>query len=258
MTVTMQYAVNRRARDVVNALRSGLRVRWLMALMALLACALAAPFGYAQNACPTGLQVQLVKQQLLPASPYRYTPCGFPAASVASARVAVADDDGVVGPSSCMSKVCVFDARSGAREHEWDLISASAGSDLSERLAPLSDKLGKDEFKPMMQIELSKHQITNQRDKDTLRLTMRASRGEMVVTAYGGGYDKSTHHFKAITLKCEGKIRKSRAPQEVRAWTLNGMAAVALAAQYYGDQPGCSWTQWAVMPIRPVDEKKRN
>ena len=226
--------------------------------MAALASALAAPVGYAQNACPTGPQVQLVKQQLLPASPYRYSPCGFPAASVASARIAIADDDEVVGPSSCMSKVCVFDARSGAREQDWDLISASAASNLSARLALLSDKLGKDEFKPMLRIELSKHHMTGQRDEDTLKLTMQASRGDTVVTAYGGGYDKSTHRFKAIALKCEGKIRKRRVPQEVRAWTLNGVAAVALAVQYYGDQPGCSWTQWAVMPIRRVGEKKRN
>jgi len=250
----MQHALNYYAKEIVLAPRKSLRRRWFVVMLTAL---FAAPYGYANEACPANLGVQLIKKApLLPVSPSSYAACGLPAASIAAARIAVADDDRVVGPSSCMSKVCMFDARSGARMSEWNLISAPPGIELSAHLAPLSDTLGRDSFKPMAQIELSKYPMAARGAQDIFGVTTHLAHGERVVTAYGGGYAKSTHRFKARTLICEGVPRSNRVPQDVRAWALKGMPAIALAAQYYGEEPGCSWTQWVVMPIGLSTKKK--
>jgi hypothetical protein len=83
-----------------------------------------------------------------------------------------------------------------------------------------------------------------------LRIDIQTRQSGAMAIASVAGRPAGRHRFKMRTMRCEQvPLARSIGPGQVRAWALEGFAAVLLAAHYRGDEPGCSWTEWAVHPL---------
>ena len=122
--------VSQRGRAV--KLPSLFRISTAVAVLVMAAVSVA----YADELCKADGATQLVQRR-----PHAYSACGFPAASVKINQIAIAETGEFgFGSSSCMSKVCVFNALNGNRLRDWD-IESKPTADLAPVLAPLLDAL---------------------------------------------------------------------------------------------------------------------
>ncbi len=216
---------------------------------------LAGPAALASEPCSADAGVQLVPQRLLPGAPGYYLACGFPAASTLLRQVAVADDEAVASPSSCAAAVCVFSTNSGQKLRTHNLTQASEGQPLSAGLAPLIESLRHNDFRPMQAVQPIGRRGENSREQGSFRISFHRDSGTAFVVARINGYAATTHRFRPRTMRCPSHPTQQVLPDEVRAWALEGVAALAVAAEYRGQEPGCSWTQWVVVPVRQKTQR---
>ncbi len=205
----------------------------------------------ASGACPAESGVQLLRQQLLPGSPAYYLACGLPAASLQARQIAIADGDGAVAPSACAMQVCVFDSVSGKMLSRWSLTAAPAGVDLGVHLQPLMDSLRAQAFQPMRALLRQKQGSDAMLTDGSSQVVLQFKRGSAFLVARKLGYAEVRHRFKPRTMRCQAHPDRRVLPQEVRAWSLDSIAVFAIAADYLGAEPGCSWTEWLVLPMKP-------
>jgi hypothetical protein len=170
--------------------------------------------------------------------------------STSSGLVAISDTAASVGPSSCMSKVCLFEAKRGTRVRDWNTEKPPTELDLATYLAPLETRLREDAFQSMTKIYPKEidHGVAAATPK--VSIEFKSSRSGAAIKVRGKGKSQFTYRFKTRVLRCDNRANRPVPPQSVRAWSNQNASVLALAVDYFGEEGGCSWTQWIVIPLK--------
>ena len=206
-----------------------------------------ASIAYADELCKVDGATELVQRRS-----HAYSACGFPAASVKINQIAIAETGEFgFGSSSCMSKVCVFNALNGNRLRDWD-IESKPTVNLAPAIAPLIEALRSEAFRPMKLFDMTP--VDNDEVHTGERLTVRLHRKGRTsfFTVSGKGYSKLVHRFKTRTMQqCHEHPPALATAQTLHVWGLEGFPALVVLGQYYGAEMWCSWTEWVVVPLKP-------
>jgi hypothetical protein len=225
-----------------------------LAVIALLGTGLSPSIGTADDPCEAIDGIGFVKEGW---SPTRYTACGFPAASITSGLVVIADIG--TGWGSCTGLVCLYQATTGRPLSQWYIGGADdpRAEQFSGDIEGLEAFLHQQAFTPMTRVwaELDDHKrVRPEYVFGELHIVFDSNQtlAKAHLTVEVAGRVVRTAQFPSQTLHChDGEIgarrAMSRVPGSVEVWAMEGLPAIVVLATYYGLEFGCSRFDWFVV-----------